>query len=465
MTTVMQETGAERLARFALTLRYEEIPEPVVEAAKLHLLDTLGCALAAHALGIAGEGRDVMSQAGGVPDATVVGSDMRLPAGAAAFANAMLSHGLDFDDTHSDSVAHVSVVVSPVSLAVAEKHEADGRELVSAIVVGNETVTRIGMAAAGAFHERGFHPTAVCGIFGGTASASRLAGLDEATAASALGIAGSFAGGLFAYLDAATATKPMHPAWASQGSVSAAQLAAAGAEGPPTVLEGRFGLYHAFIGADPGSIDLKAQLSDLGERWETLRIAFKPYPACHFIHGSLGSTASLLGELDVAEIDTILVTLPEAGVSLVTEPTAAKVAPRTAYEGKFSLQYSTAAMLVHGEVGVKTYTDEAIRDERVLELARRVTYEVKEYETFPEAFPGGVQILMTDGRTFEADAPHQLGGPGNPMSADDVRAKFRGNAELALSDADVTALEEGVLEIDRRADIRGALLPLTRARR
>jgi 2-methylcitrate dehydratase PrpD len=169
--------------------------------------------------------------------------------------------------------------------------------------------------------------------------------------------------------------------------------------------------------------------------------------------------------VDPAEIDEIVVTLPEAGVSLVTEPTAAKIAPRTDYEAKFSLQYSTAAMLVHSEVGVKTYTDEAIRDERVLELARRVRYEVKEYPTFPEAFPGGVRINMKDGRMLEADSPHQLGGPGNPMSANDVRAKFRGNAELALSAEDVTALENALLEIEDHADIQAALSPLTRARR
>jgi 2-methylcitrate dehydratase PrpD len=464
MIAVAPETAAQRLARFALALAYDEVPPPVIEAAKLHLLDTLGCALAAHALGIGSEGRDVVEQAAGVEEATVVGLDARLPAPAAAFANAMLSHALDFDDTHSASVAHVSVVVVPAALAAAEAYAADGRELLAAVVAGNEIVTRVGMVASGAFHSRGFHPTAVCGIFGGTAAAARLARLGDTVTASALGMAGSFAGGLFAYLDAGTATKPLHPAWAAQGSLTAARLAAAGAEGPPTVLEGRFGLYHAFTGAEPGSLDVERHLGDLGERWETPRIAFKPYPACHFIHGSLGATASLLGRVDPAEIDEIVVTLPEAGVALVTEPTALKIAPRTEYEAKFSLQYSTAAMLVHGEVGVGTYTEDAIRDERVLELARLVRYEVKDYATFPEAFPGGVRITTRDGRTLEADAPHQLGGPGNPMSADEVQAKFRGNAALALGDGDVAAVEDAVLGLETRADVSDALAPLTRAR-
>ena len=315
------------------------------------------------------------------------------------------------------------------------------------------------MAASGAFHKRGFHPTAICGVFGGTAAAMRLAGCDARTTASALGIAGSFAGGLFAYLEDGTATKPMHAAWAAHGSVLAARLAALGAEGPPSVLEGRFGLYHAFLGAEQGEVDIDGQLADLGERWETPRIAYKPYPACHFMHGSLGSTASLLGDVSPDEIEDIVVTIPEAGVSLVLEPANAKVAPRTDYEGKFSLQYSTAAMLVHGRVGVQTYTEEALADPATLELAKRVRYEVKDYPTYPAAFPGGVSIRTRDGRTLEADFPYQQGGPENPMSAGEVRAKFRENALLALSADAADALEVAVLGLDEQESAR-SVFPL-----
>src|SRR4029450_8145934 len=116
------------------------------------------------------------------------------------------------------------------------------------------------------------------------------------------------------------------------------------------------------------------------------------------------------------EIEDVLVTIPEAGVSLVLEPADRKIAPRTDYEGKFSLQYSTAAMLVHGRVGLTTYTPEALADARVLHLPRKVRYETKEYASYPAAFPGGVRIRLRDGRTLDADLPHQLGAPENPMS-------------------------------------------------
>jgi 2-methylcitrate dehydratase PrpD len=137
----------------------------------------------------------------------------------------------------------------------------------------------------------------------------------------------------------------------------------------------------------------------------------------------------------------------------VLEPAAAKVAPRTEYEGKFSLQYSTAAMLVHGQVGLKTYTADALAEPRVLELARKVRYETRDYETYPAAFPGGVRVRLRDGRELDADFPHQLGAPENPMTAEQVRAKFRENA--ALAGGGFEALEEVVLTLEDAADVRG----------
>jgi 2-methylcitrate dehydratase PrpD len=449
-------TAAQTIAEWATTLSADDVPEDVATHAKLHFLDTIGCGYAASALGVATEGRTTMAELGGEGQSSVIGLDGALPAPNAAFANGMICHGLDFDDTHADSVSHVSVVVCPAALATAEAQGASGAELLAAIVVGNEIVTRVGAAASGLFHARGFHPTAICGIFGGTAASARLIGADAATTASALGIAGSFAGGLFAYLDDATATKPFHPAWAAHGSLLAARLASLGGEGPAGVLEGRFGIYHAFVGAEKGELPIEEQLSDLGSRWETPRIAYKPYPACHFIHGSLGATAGL-SPLDPDEIEDILVSIPEAGVALVLEPADRKFAPRTVYEAKFSLQYSTAAMLVHGAAGLPAYSDEAIADQRVVDLAHRVRYATKEYDTYPGAFPGGVRITMRDGQVHEAELPHQRGGPENPLSADEVRAKFRENAGLALAPDVVESLEAAILSLEQLDDVAGLL--------
>jgi 2-methylcitrate dehydratase PrpD len=454
--------AARTIATWATTLAHDDIPEAVRADAKLHVLDTIGCGLVAHATGVAHEGRTTMGELGGVPQSTVIGLDARLPAANAAFANAMLCHGLDFDDTHSDSVSHVSTVIAPAALAAAEELGASGRDTLAAIVAGNEIVCRIGMAASGAFHARGFHPTAICGIFGGVGAVSRLAGLGADVTTSALGIAGSFAGGLFAYLAEGTPTKPMHPAWAAHGAHLATRLALHGAAGPASVLEGKFGLYHAFLGAEEGEIDIDGELADLGSRWETSRIAYKAFPVCHFMHGSLGAAAEAAAgrTFAPAEIEDVLVTVPEAGVSLVLEPAAEKRVPRSEYEGKFSLQYSVASQLVRGHVAVGDFTNEAIADSAVLAVASKVRYETRVYPTYPQAFPGGVVVRLADGTSFEADYPHQKGGPENPLSPDEVRQKFRENASLALGDADVVRLEEVLLSLDEQEDLTTALAPL-----
>jgi 2-methylcitrate dehydratase PrpD len=456
-------TAAEKIANWTTGLRYEDIPPEVVEHAKQHVLDTLGCGLAAHATGAAGEGRATMAELGGEPQATVIGLEAGLPAANAAFANGMLCHGLDFDDTHSDSVSHVSAVVTPASLAAGEAVGATGRDVLTAIVAGNEVVTRVGMAASGRFHTQGFHPTAVCGIFGGTAAVGKLTGLDAETTTRALGIAGSMASGIFAYLEDGTPTKPIHPAWAAHGAHLATRLAHHGASGPQSVFEGKFGLYHTFIGAEPGTVDVDGQIADLGSRWETPRIAYKPFPVCHFMHGSLGAADQALAgrTLSPDEIESVTVTVPAAGVSLVLEPAAQKQIPRSDYEGKFSLQYSIASMLVRGHVSVSDFTDEAIADPAVLAVAAKVAYETPEYATYPQAFPGGVRVRLVSGETLAADFPYQKGGPENPLSPSEVSAKFRGNAELSLSGASVDALEEAILSLEEQVDVSAALAPLT----
>lgn len=445
-------TAAQRFAAFTSALRADQLPPEVAAAAELHMLDMLGCGLAAHALDVAPAARAAMLEPGVTGPATVIGAAESLPAADAALANGATCHALDFDDTHTGAIAHVSVAVVPAALAEAEAQEATGAELLAAIVAGSEVVTRLGMAAGDAFHERGFHPTAVCGVFGAAAAAARLRELDAATTTQALGIAGSLAAGILEFLADGSSTKRLHAGFAAHAGVLAARLAAHGATGPSTVFEGRFGLYNAYIGRE---VDLDAQLGDLGARWETPRIAFKPYPACHYIHAALDATIQATTETPIAvdEIDEIVALTTQAGVSLVLEPLEAKHRPRSEYDAKFSLPYSIAAQLVRGRVDVSTYVGDAISDEAVLEVARRVRYQVKDYPTFPQALPGGVRIHLKDGRVLEADLDWQRGGPENPMSPDEVREKYRRNAELALDDGDAASIEQAVMSLSGLGDL------------
>jgi 2-methylcitrate dehydratase PrpD len=458
-------TISQTIAAWVGGLTYEDLPDAVVAAAKEHLLDTLGGGLAAHARCVAGAGGTVAPTLGGDGPATVIGTRAGTSAAAAALANGMLCHGLDFDDTHTDSITHVGVVVGPAALAVAEAIGASGRELVLALVAGTEITTRIGAAASPGYMVRGFHPTSVSGVFGATVAAARLLGLSAAQTTSALGIAGSMAAGLFAYLGDGAATKPVHAGWAAHGGIAAAELARAGAEGPGVVFEDRFGFFAAYYGLDASRVE--EQVADLGERWETPRVAYKPYPCCHFIHGCLDAAAGLLGERPVRadEIERIVVAVPGPGIPLVLEPVEAKRDPRTEYDAKFSLQYSVAALVVHGEVTLESYTGPAIRDPAVLALAARVEHVERDFPTYPQAFPGWVRIETRDGATRERELAHQRGGPDNPLTTADVATKFRGNASLALDQADVEELERAILTLEERSDVGACIAPLRDASR
>jgi 2-methylcitrate dehydratase PrpD len=456
-------TAAERFAAWASETTLEAIPPPVAAAAKLHFLDALGCGLAAHALGIATAGRETMRESGGRPEASVIGAAERLPAPQAAFANGMLCHGLDFDDTHTGAVCHVSAVMAPAALASAEAHGASGAELLVALVAGNEIIARIGMAAPAVFHRRGFHPTSVCGVFGATVAAAKLRRLGRLQTVQALGIAGSLASGIFEYLADGSETKPIHAGTAAHAGLVAASLASHGATGPASVFEGRFGVFAAF--ADVHGIDLEPALGDLGARWETPRIAFKPYPACHYLHAPMDAAVEALRGSNASpdDIAEIVMRVPEAAVSLVLEPAAAKASPRTAYEAKFSLPYSVAAMIVRGAVDLGTYREDALADPLVQSLAKKVRYEVVRFETFPRALPGAARVVLRDGRTLEAELPYQRGGPENPLESEEVCRKFRKNAGLALPGGLVERLERSILALEHERDLRAVFSKLAAA--
>lgn len=437
-------TGASATQRFAtFATDFPGAPGDVVEAARLHLLDTLGCGLAAHALQTAPYALGVLEREGLGP-ATAIGAARGVGAPAAALANGIACHALDFDDTHGASIAHVSAVVVPAALAAAEAYGAGFDELVTSLLVGNEITCRVGRPIGDAFHLAGFHATAICGVFGATAAVARLAGLDEGRTVQALGIAGSMASGLLAFRTDGSATKRIHPGWMAHAAHMAATLAEHGATGPATVLEGPAGVYEAFLGRS--GVDVPTD--DLGDRWETPAIAIKPYPACHFLHAAVDATARIREREGLAPdaIEAITVTMPEAGAQMVLDPLARKHRPATPYEAKFSAPFVVAAMLVDGRVDVTTFTEPMLDRQDILEVARRIDYEVRDYPTWPRSFPAGVRVRLRDGAQFEEHLEHQRGGPDLPMTADEIRAKFAVNAALGLDDAAVRHLDHAIVD-------------------
>src|SRR5437667_38515 len=233
-------TLAERLAAFTASLSFDALPDEVVDSVRMRALDVLGIALASSRGDWAPAVVDLAGEGGG--ECTVLGTARTASIPFAILVNGTLAHGLDFDDTHAASITHASAVILPTVLALAEAYELDGRTTVTAAVAGYEAITRIGMAASGAFHARGWHATAVCGAFAAALAAGRLQSLDDKRLTAALGLAGSFASGVMEHLEDGSWVKRLHPGWAGHSGALAAALARGGVPGPATILEGRFGL-------------------------------------------------------------------------------------------------------------------------------------------------------------------------------------------------------------------------------
>lgn len=446
---------ARRLARFVSGLRLDDVPPAVATRACVLALDTLGGALASAREDFGRSVTQAAERLGGPPESTLIGSKSRVGAASAVLANGTLAHGLDYDDTLEDAIVHTGACCATTALAVGEARHASGADVLAALVAGVEVMAAVGSAVPGAFHRRGFHPTALCGSFGAAAATGRLLGLTADQLATAFGICGSQASGIIEYLADGSWTKRLHAGWAAHAGVVAALLAQSGFTGPRTVFEGTHGFYRAFGGEVPDTAHLGALGAGLGREWAIQRLMFKAYP-CGSINQPYMDCAARLRTrpgFDPAAIRDVLCRTAEGPVHRLWEPIAEKRRPTTPYGAKFSLPYCIALVLVDGAAGVEGFTEARTRDPRVLAIAQKIRYVLDPSLPYPRRFTGHVRVELDDGRVLEETQDAPRGGPAHPLAADELRAKFRANAVRALPAGRVEPLIEQLLAIDRAQDV------------
>ncbi|MGE0749001.1 MAG: MmgE/PrpD family protein [Variibacter sp.] len=434
----------------------ERIPAHALSAVQLCMEDTIGVGIAAMAEGVATAGVRVALESGG-DKALVWGTGRRATPHDAALANGMIAHGLDFDDTHPAAIMHASAVNIPVALALGEALNVPPREMLAAAVLGYEVSARLGRLGPGPFQDHGFQSTAVLGIFASVFIAARLMKVDRQTTVHAFGVAGSMASGLMEYLSDGSNVKQMHPGWAAHAGMRAVALARAGATGPRTVLEGRFGVFRSYAQLD---IDPSTVLAPLKDRFEVELMAPKPYPACLCVHPLVQAALDLCrqGAVDPARLDhiaSIHCEVPAWYRDLVFEPAHQKIKPRTAYEGRFSAPYVIARALLDGEVGVRSFSEACLQDARMREIAAKVTYETRPFAEFPASFPALVRINLKDGNSYESFVPHNLGSAGCPLGAQGIEAKFRRNVEPAIGREHADRLHENIAGLAEAKSAKG----------
>ena len=443
---------AATLAGFAARLTYDAIPEPVRERAKHLILDATGIALASSRHEFARRalaGMQALRDQGEVP---VIGCDERLTARDAATLNGILCHGLDYDDTHLAGIVHATASAWPAALSASILAGAGGRELLTAYVVGVETAARLGAVAKGGFHQVGFHPTGLCGAFGCALLAGKLMGLSAAELHHGQGIVLSMAAGSFEFLEDGAWTKRLHPGWAATCGITAAALAKGGFVGATSAYEGRFGLYKSHLGPLETRCDYGLATAGLGEVWEVMNVAIKPYPACHFTHGCLDAAAVLAREdaFDQNEIESVTALVPEGVISTVCEPLASKRRPQNAYDAQFSIPYQIATVLRRGRFTLAELEPGALTDPETLALAleARVGYAIDPETTFPEHYSGEVRIRLKDGRELGRREPINRGAPDRPLSDAEIVDKFTSNASTAVPADRAQQIRDVILNLD-----------------
>jgi 2-methylcitrate dehydratase PrpD len=378
----------------------------------------------------------------------VIGYGVHLPVRDAVTVNALMIHGLDFDDTHPRGVIHATTSVLPLALGLATHRQQDGAELLAAYILGVETAIRLGAVAQGGFHQVGFHPTGLIGSFGCTLAAAYLMKLPQAQWVHAQGIALSLTGGSLEFLQDGAWTKRLHPGLAAANGITAAHLAAQGFLGPQATYEGRFGLYQSHLGPLAQQCDMAAATAGLGQVWETLNIAVKPIPACHFTHACADAASLLHPQVQGAAIRRIVARVPAGTMKTVCEPIDNKRRPANAYEAQFSIPYSVATGLRFGRFSLDALEPSAYEDPQTLALAAKVICEADPTAEFPRYFGGDVIVELEDGRTLRHHEPVNRGAEGRPISDADIIQKFHDNAARAVTRAHADHILNTVLDIE-----------------
>jgi len=414
---------AERLAAQIARMEGRALPAKVVEISRMLVLDVLG-------LCVAGRKQDyiqaILDTVEGSGQCTAFGHAGAFTAYDAALINGTAAHGEDYDDTFEGGPVHSGAVIVPAVLAACEREGLGGESLLLGVAVGAELMCRLAMVAPGATHKAGFHPTAVFGALAAAAGVAAALRLSTEQIASAVGIAGSMASGIIEYLAEGTSTKRMHAGWSAQAGIRAALMARGGFAGPRTVLEGTHGFYKAFAPSREPDYDLL--MNGFGDEWVMQTIAFKPY-ACGTMTQPYIDCAIKLAESGVEPdaIRDIVCKVGEGTVHRLWEPLAVKHRPPTPYAAKFSTPYCMAVGYFDRRAGFGQFTQARVRDEQVLALAARIRYEIDPANEYPKNFTGHLQATLADGRVVEFNQPHMRGGAHDPLSTQELQAKFADN--------------------------------------
>ena len=442
--------ATQTLARYALDLSYRQIPSEVIERAKACILDTLAVSLYGSTKPWSKTVSDFVLASGAKGSATVFGSKQKAPAERAALANGTMAHAFELDNVRQPGAGvHPGATAFLPAFAVAEEQKADGKALLTAFVAGCEVMSRIGVAAGNSLERRGFHAPGLTGTFGAAVAAGRLLGLNEKKLVNALGIAGSYSGGLieFSRCQEGAMVKRLHLGKAAEGGVTAAQLASRGFAGPESVLEGKFGFCQTF--SDSPQLDYLTHR--LGRVWESMNICIKRC-ACHInAHAPIEALQELRGEFQFRPEDIRAIEI--GGIEkLVTHH--ANYRPTDLMMAQYSIPFCVALSVYCDPTDPASFDETKLKDKKILAMMRKVRLKV-DHEIEEKGWDRAARVTVDLGKKgcHAKLVIHFKGTPVNPMSPVEVENKAQKLTRAILSPRRLERLVDAVANLERLPDV------------
>jgi 2-methylcitrate dehydratase PrpD len=460
---------ARVLADHVAGLEYEHLPAPAVAGAKKTVLDALGVMLAASGSEPAvAPVLDLVRECGGRPESTVLGVGIAAPAVMAAFANGALAHSLNFDD-QTPWGQHAAASVVPAALAVAERMGGvSGAELITAVAAGQDLFARLRRNVG---WRKDWNLSTVFGVFAATASAGRLLRLTGGQLHHAFAIATMQSSGLMEVVGGpGSDLGGIYAGFPAKGGVVSALMARSGTRGVESVFEGATGLFQTYFN---GVYDRDAMLDGLGRDFTGSGTLYKPWPAIGTAHSHIHATIEIVREHDIAVEDIAEVRLPVGDChELLCEPLAARCAPASLLDARFSLPFLVALAAVRRDLGITDLSTDALGDPRVLDLARRVVpVRDPDLDWRQELPTGRVEFRLNDGRTLVREGTNVPGSAAAPLTWAELEAKFASCATAAAVTItpgridDALALARRLEHTTDATDLIRAMTPTTTRRR
>jgi 2-methylcitrate dehydratase PrpD len=453
-------TAIEKLAANVLATRFENFDKATLEATKYRIIDTLGCLIG----GSTDVGNpalvDLFRNEGGKEEATILIHGGRVPVANAAFINCIMARSFDFEPVSPlvdgfSCPGHISGTTIPAALTLAEAVNASGREMITALLVGDDMASRI-LAGSGFGFTLGWDGVGTVNTFGVTATAGRLSGLDSLQLRNAFGIALNQLGTTFQTIWDGTTAFKLPQGLAARAGVFSAQLAQAGWTGPEDALLSKFGYYKMFT---EGCQRPEALTKDLGKRYY-YDGTIKPYSCCRIPHAAIQASLELINKhgIKADDVASVNLDLAQGGIDHICGHPF-KIGPFPHGNAAFSYEYTVATAFLFGGVRPEHFTEKAIRSPQVADFIKKIRLTPAQDVDFEKA---RVTVTLKDGRKLTETVNNVKGDPlTNPMTHADIIAKFWTNVDFSgkITRNKAEELLDKLLNLEKLYSVR-ELIPL-----